>query len=92
MSITQAASASGVATAEQVRQTNPFIQVSLKDASGSGTATITVRPDGSRTFESVVDGTIDVGAPTSLTIQGFVNAVKATSDNTGDTFTLIVVG
>lgn len=90
--VTTAASSSGVATATGVRQTNGMVQVSLANASGSGTATLTVRPVGSKTYESVVDGTISVGATTTVTINGWVNSVRATSDNSGDTFDLVVVG
>lgn len=87
----QVASSSGEAIATDLRQNGDFIQVSLLNASGSGTVTVTVQP-GTKTdlFEAVVDGTIDVSAPTSLIIQGAFNSVKATSDNSGDSFTLEV--
>lgn len=84
-------SSSGVATVNNLRQQGDFIQVSLLNATGSGTVTVTVQP-GSKTdaFEAVESGTIDVSSPTSLIIQGAFNAVKAESSVSGDTFTLEV--
>ena len=88
----KADSSSGVATVRQIPKSGPFVQVSLLNASGSGTVTLTVLP-GSKidAFEEVTDGTIDVGSPSTVTITGWVSAVKATSSNSGDTFTLEVV-
>jgi hypothetical protein len=90
---TKVDSSSGVATATQVRQSGDRFQVSLLNATGSGTVTITVRP-GSKidAFESITDGTISVSNPTTLYVIGKVNAVKATSSNSGDSFTLEVLG
>ena len=89
----EADSASGEAIVTNVAQTTGRVQVSLLRASGSGTVTVSVRPgtkvDG---YEAVEDGTIDVSSPTTIIIDGDVNAVKAASDNSGDSFTLEVIG
>ena len=88
---TEAISASGVAEATGVRQTSSTVQVSLKGASGSGTVTVSAIPSGQDTYEDITDGTISVSAPTTLIFDGYVRAIKATSDNSGDSFTLQVV-
>jgi hypothetical protein len=87
----EAASASGVATLTKFPRSGPQIQVSLRVRTGTGTVTITVQPAGKKEFESVTDGTIDASAPTSLTIDGAISAVKATSSQSSDDFDLIVV-
>jgi len=83
-------SVSGVAEATGIQQTGDKIQVNLYDITGTGTVTVTVCPGDSDEYRSLADGTITLGAPTALIIEGRFNAVKATSDNSGDTFTMEV--
>lgn len=88
-----AASSSGVATIDRVAQNADRIQVGIAGESGTGTITLTVRtPCSGQAFRSVVDGTIDVSDPQDVYIIGKVNAVKATSSESGDSFELVVVG
>ena len=54
-------------------------QVSV-DGISSGTLTLLARPSGSSTFESIVDGTIDLTASKTLLIEGFsIDALSVTT-------------
>lgn len=87
------ASSSGVATATQIVQSGPFVQVGIANESGSGTITLTVKtPNSGGAFRSIVDGTIAVSDPIDVYINGKVTEIKATSDNSGDSFDLVIVG
>jgi len=93
MSKQTAASSSGVATIETVIQTGSRVQVGIGNESGSGTITITVRtPASGNAYRSIQDGTISVGSPEDVYIDGRILGVKATSDNSGDSFDLVVSG
>lgn len=88
---------SGVAT---LRVSPDVSQFTIVEGSASGNATITVRVDDSDAFEALYDGDGD-GAALSFAISGTTThvisktvtaprfiAIKATSSNSGDTFTL----
>ena len=86
----QAASAAGVATVSINDRSVKYHQITIHDiTTGTGTATITVVPDGSGAAQSIVDGTIDLTAPIALIVQGSLRQVIATGP-AGDAFTLTV--
>ena len=88
------ASASGVATADVSDFVSTFLQVTIDDIStGTGTVTITAKPVYAVDNSPVTDGTIDLSdstAPKCVLIQGDFEAITATSDQSGDSFDLLV--
>tara|TARA_R110002126_G_scaffold50120_1_gene138436 strand:+ start:450 stop:734 length:285 start_codon:yes stop_codon:yes gene_type:complete len=86
----RAKSASGVAEVKQLPAGDGIIQVSVdKVTAGTGNVTITVQLGSSQEYSSIVNGTISLGAPIGLVIEGKFNAVKATGAGT-DVFELEV--
>lgn len=84
-------SESGVAEIKGIAMSGDKFQVSVQNVTtGTGTATITVKPGSDDEYQSIVDGTITMSAPIALVIEGSVNAVKCTSTNSGDVYRLEV--
>lgn len=86
------AATAGVAEATQIVCSGEKIQVGVKRVTtGTGTATITVKPGTDTEYQSIVDGTITMSAPIALVIEGRFNAVLCTSDQAGDVYELEVM-
>ena len=85
-----AASASGVASIDVASWHGKYFQVSVIGITGTSTVTVTVTPAGGDAYEALVDGTIDLSAPTTVTITGNLDSVKATAATGTDVFTLVV--
>ena len=85
-----AASSSGVATIDVAGWYGRSFQISTTGITGTSTVTITVKPAIGDAYESVVDGTIDLGSPTTLTLTGNLDSIKATAATGTDVFTLVV--
>jgi hypothetical protein len=66
------------------------VQIAVEPVSSSGTVTITVRGAGESTYKALTDGTIDLSAPHTITVDGKLVAVKAESSSLD--YTLIVSG
>lgn len=89
-----AASVSGVAIVSIAERQERLFQVTIHDVTtGTGTVTLTVIPAGTDEYQAVEEGTVllsDATAPKTFTIEGGVDAVKATSSSSSDVFTLLV--
>ena len=81
---------SGVAFIELIPYKGDYLQVACQDVTGSGTVTITVKPANCDEYQSVEDGEIDLSDPIAVRITGHVDAIKCTSSNTGDAFTMVI--
>lgn len=92
--IKRVASASGAATADVPDFASGLMQVTIDNIStGTGTVTITAVPAEAVDPTPLADGTIDLTdatAPKCLLIYGDVTSVIATSDQSGDSFDLLV--
>ena len=92
--IKRVASASGAATADVSDFASRLMQVTIDNIStGTGTVTITAVPAEAVDATPLADGTIDLAdatAPKCLLIDGDVTSVIATSDQSGDSFDLLV--
>ena len=88
----EAVSVAGVATAAVASLEAELVQVSVKSITGTVAVTITAFPLNAGAFETVVDGTITLSAPTTLLIEGRLHSVKATAASASPTarFTLVV--
>ena len=81
---------SGVATVDRIQQNGPEIQVAITGVTGTGNATLTVRPGDSDEFVSIAGSAIVLTDPIPVIIRGRITAVRATSDNNSDEFTMEV--
>lgn len=83
---------SGVAEIDinEIQYKGPRLQVSCEVSSGSGTITLTVKPSGCDQWESITDGEILASGPTTVVIDGHLDAIKATSSNTADEYSLVI--
>jgi hypothetical protein len=64
-----------------VQSQGTFVQIGVEPISGSGTVTLTVKGAGETTYKTLTDGTIDLGSPQTVTVNGKLSAVKATSSS-----------
>lgn len=90
--IEKAASVSGVAEISGLNISSGTAQISCIPTSGSSIVTLTVKPILVDTYQDLEGGTIDLSAPTTLWVNGYIDSIKAVAANSSDTFTLSVVG
>lgn len=94
-----AAAVSGVATVEG-KFPGATVRFTVSPTSASGTGTVTVRTAGTTDYPAAYEAayasdgttalTVDLSAHVSMDLPGPLTGVKVTSDNSGDTFGLVV--
>lgn len=89
--------ASGVAETQNPTPEWGLAMVRVEPDSCSGTGTLTAKPYGAPAFETVYDNsgaalTTDFAGQQTWTLSGNYEAFKLTSDNSADTFALVVGG
>jgi hypothetical protein len=88
------ASVSGVASVDiEQFQTSGRTQISIHNATGSGTVTLEGKPAGVGEFQPIQSGSVDLSdanAIRTFTVDASLRTVRATSSNTADSFSLAV--
>jgi len=88
-------SASSGEAVGRIKMRNGGVQFTTVPTSASGTATVTCVPEGANAYESVFDTdgialTYDLSVQKTHFVAGAITHLKVASDNSSDTFTLIM--
>lgn len=84
--------ASGVTQTGTTTHTFPAydgkLQVTAEAVSATGTLTVTARPWGKTSFDTVTGGTLDLTSDQGFILEGHFDALKFTASNGADTYTV----